>query len=221
MKQKLILSGVVILALSYMLNLNAQTTKTTTKTKTTTTKTNTVKPVSVKVSSINTTTSYIGWLAKKVVGQHNGKVKLQDGTVTTKNGVLTGGSFTVDMKSITCDDLTDIDYNKKLIGHLNSTDFFNVYEYPVATIKITKVLKLTKKVNTYNLTADLTIKGITKSITFPATFKTVGKIFEGVAKITIDRTLWDIKYGSSNFFEGLGDKAIKNDVELNVSFATN
>jgi polyisoprenoid-binding protein YceI len=83
------------------------------------------------------------------------------------------------------------------------------------------VLKLTKKVNTYNLTADLTIKGITKSITFPATFKTVGKTFEGVAKITIDRTLWDIKYGSSNFFEGLGDKAIKNDVELNVSFATN
>lgn len=221
MKVRLILSSVVILALSFTVNLNAQTTKTTTKAKTTTTKTNTVKPVSVKVSSINTGTSYISWLAKKVVGQHNGKVKFQDGTITTKNGVLTGGSFTVDMKSITCDDLTDVDYNKKLIGHLNSSDFFNVYEYPVATIKITKVLKLTKKINTYNLTADLTIKGITKSITFPATLKPVGNIFEGAAKIVIDRTLWDIKYGSSNFFEGLGDKAIKNDVELNVFFATN
>jgi polyisoprenoid-binding protein YceI len=83
------------------------------------------------------------------------------------------------------------------------------------------VLKYTKKVNSYNLTADLTIKGITKSITFPATFKMVGNKFEGVAKITIDRTLWDIKYGSSNFFEGLGDKAIKNEIELSVVLATN
>jgi len=216
MKNKLILSGIIALALGYVVKLNAQTTKTTTKAKTAT-----VKPVTVKVSSINTTSSYVGWLAKKIVGEHSGKVKFQDGTISTKNGVLTGGSFTVDMKSITCDDIKDIDYNKKLIGHLNSTDFFNVYEYPSATIKVTKVLKLTKKINTYNLTADLTIKGITKSITFPATFKTVGKTFEGVAKITIDRTLWDIKYGSSNFFEGLGDKAIKNDVEMNVFFATN
>ena len=83
------------------------------------------------------------------------------------------------------------------------------------------MLKLTKKIDTYNLTADLTIKGITKSITFPATFKKVGNVFEGNAKITLDRTKWDIKYGSSSFFEGLGDKAIKNEIELNVNIASN
>jgi len=208
MKQKLLLSIIVLLSLGIAVNGFAQTSKSSSST-------------NKKTSTVDITKSYIAWLSKKVVGQHNGQVKFQEGTVTTKNGVLTGGNFTIDMKTISCDDLKDADYNKKLIGHLNSEDFFNVDKYATATIKITKVLKLTKKVNTYNLTADLTIKGITKSITFPATFKAVGKGFEGVAKLTIDRTLWDIKYGSSNFFEGLGDKAIKNDVELNVFFATN
>ena len=125
------------------------------------------------------------------------------------------------MKSITCDDITDADYSKKLVGHLNSTDFFNVSEFPTANVKITKVLKLTNKPNTYNLTADLTIKGITKSITFPATFKARGQGCEGNARITIDRTWGDSKYGSYNFFEGLGDKAIKNEIELNVNLASN
>ncbi len=175
----------------------------------------------VKSIDINTEKSTIDWIGKKVLGQHSGKVKIQSGTVNAKNGVLGGGSLIIDMTSIICEDLSDADYNKKLIGHLNSTDFFNVAAFPTATLKITKVLKLTNKPNTYNLTADLTIKGITNSITLPATFKAVGGNFEGSAKITIDRTLWDIKYGSSNFFEGLGDKAIKNEIELNVNLAFN
>lgn len=175
----------------------------------------------LKSSSINTEKSTIDWVGKKVLGQHNGKIKLQSGSITTKNGVLTGGSFVIDMNTITNEDIKDADFSKKLIGHLNSTDFFNVREFPTAEVKITKVMKLTNKANSYNLTADLTIKGITKSITFPATFKGVGNGFIGNAKITIDRTLWDIKYGSSNFFEGLGDKAIKNEIELSVNIASN
>lgn len=175
----------------------------------------------VKTTAINTEKSTIDWIGKKVLGQHNGKVNIQSGSIFTKDNVLTGGSFVIDMKSITSEDLKDADYNKKLIGHLNSADFFNVAEFPTATLKITKVLKLTNKPNEYTVTADLTIKGITKSITFPATFKAVGNGFEGNANITIDRTLWDIKYGSSSFFEGLGDKAIKNEFELNVKIATN
>lgn len=174
----------------------------------------------LKTSTVNTDKSTIDWVGKKVLGQHSGKVKIQSGSIITKGNVFTGGSFVIDMKSITNEDLTDADYNKKLIGHLSSSDFFNIEQFPTANVKITKVLKLTNIQNSYNLTADLTIKGITKSITFPATFKATGNIFEGNAKITIDRTLWDIKYGSSNFFEGLGDKAIKNEIELNVYLAS-
>jgi polyisoprenoid-binding protein YceI len=109
-----------------------------------------------------------------------------------------------------------------LIKHLKSTDFFNVDEFTTATLKITKVLKFVNKSDSYNLTADLTgpQKGITKSISFPATFSKQGNVFEANANITIDRTLWDIKYKSSSFFEGLGDKAIKNEVNLNVKIVS-
>lgn len=170
---------------------------------------------------INTTKSSIGWTGKKILGQHNGQIKIKDGSLLIKNNVLTGGEFTIDMQSITCEDLTDPDWNKKLIGHLVSTDFFNVVEFQTAALKITRVLKNANIPNTYNLTATLTVKGITNTITFPAILKKVGNVFEGSANITIDRTKWDIKYGSSSFFEGLGDKAIKNEIELNVKIATN
>lgn len=209
MRQKIALSFIFFLAITFAKNSFAQTA------------TNKTTANAVKSSSVDVSKSYVGWLAKKVVGQHNGKVKLQEGSILTKDGILAGGSFVIDMNTISCDDLTDPDYNGKLIGHLNSKDFFDVNGFETATLKITKVLKVTNKLNTYNLTGDLTIKGITNSITFPATFKAVGKGFEGVANITMDRTMFDIKYGSSNFFEGLGDKAIKNEVELNVVLATN
>lgn len=177
----------------------------------------------VKAESVNLNPekSSIQWTGKKVLGQHTGKVKIQSGTFSTNKGVLTGGEFTIDMTTITCEDLADADYNKKLIGHLNSADFFNVKEFPAANLKITKVLKATKVPNSYTLTGDLTIKGITNSITFPATFKAAGKGFEGNATFTIDRTLWDVRYGSSNFFEGLGDKAIRNEIEFKVNLASN
>ena len=177
--------------------------------------------VAVKETTINAQKSSIEWIGKKVLSQHSGKLNIKSGALSTKNGILGGGTFTIDMTSITCDDIKDADYNKKLVGHLNSTDFFNVAEHPTATVKITKVLKINNKANAYNLTADLTIKGITNSITFPATFEKNGNVFEGNANITIDRTLWDIKYKSANFFEGLGDKAIKNEIELKVNIVSN
>lgn len=175
--------------------------------------------------NISTDKSSLAWLGKKVIGQHNGKVALESGSVYINNNTLTGGEFVINMQSITCDDIENPDYNKKLIGHLNSTDFFNVAEYPKANLKITKVLASTVKGSTaaptnYTITADLTIKGITNSISFPATFKANGNKFEGNATFTIDRTLWDIKYGSSNFFDGLGDKAIRNDIEFTVNIVS-
>lgn len=175
----------------------------------------------VKVVSVNTQKSVVEWIGRKIVGQHNGTINIKEGSLITKNNLLAGGSFVIDMKSIVCTDITDENYSKKLVQHLNNEDFFNVEQFPTATLKITKVLKIKNKSNSYNLSADLTVKGITKSITFPATFKKTGNVFEGNASITIDRTLWDIKYGSANFFEGLGDKAIKNDIELKVSIASN
>ena len=119
------------------------------------------------------------------------------------------------MTSIVCKDLKDAEYNGKLVGHLKNDDFFATDKFPKANF----VLKSAKStgVDTYDISGDLTIKGITKPVTFPATVKVTGKALTAVAKITVDRTLYDIKYGSGSFFDNLGDKAINNDFTLDVN----
>jgi len=99
---------------------------------------------------------------------------------------------------------------------LKSDDFFSVEKNKTAHFEITKVTS--KSGNDFDLTGKMTIKGITQEITFPATIITTAKEVKATAKITLDRTKWDIKYGSGKFFEGLGDKIIHDDfvIELNL-----
>lgn len=172
-----------------------------------------------KSLTINTNTSSIEWTGKKVLGQHHGTVNLSNGNLNLKGTTLSGGSFTIDMTSIKDLDLKDEDYNKKLIGHLKSADFFNVEQYNTAIVKITKVEKY-KSSGNYKITADVTIKGITKPVIFDATLTQSGTKFSGTANIIIDRTKWDIKYGSASFFDNIGDKAISDNIELNVKIET-
>lgn len=154
--------------------------------------------------------SSIAWVGKKVTGQHEGHISLKSGKLLFENHQLTGGSFEIDMTSIVC---TDIKGNGavKLVGHLNSEDFFSVADFPSAKLNLTKV-EAGEIENEYKLTADLTIKGITHPISFVAliTKKTA------TADLMIDRTAYGIKYGSGSFFDNLGDKAIDNEFKLSV-----
>ena len=159
--------------------------------------------------------STVKWLGKKVTGEHYGKINVQDAALDIKNGKLTGGKFTIDMNSITCDDLEDEGYNKKLVGHLKSDDFFGVEKFPTASFVITEV-KSTGS-DAYNVKGDLTIKGITKQIEFPATVKIDGNTSTAIAKVVIDRSDFDVRYGSESFFDGLGDKMIYDDFELDIN----
>ncbi len=172
-----------------------------------------------KTLKADTQKSTLTWNGKKVTGEHSGAVKLSDGTLTVDNNQLVGGSFAVDMTTITNTDLTDAGYNAKLIGHLKSDDFFAVEKHPKATFKITKAEPIAGAKageNNYNITGDLTIKGITKPVTFPAAVKISGNQAEAVAKITIDRTKYDIRYGSKSFFDNIGDKAINDDFTVDL-----
>jgi polyisoprenoid-binding protein YceI len=169
-------------------------------------------PVSFKVDA---KASSINWLAKKVTGEHNGTVAFSAGVVETDGKALTGGNFTVDMSSLAVLDLKDPEYNGKLKGHLSSPDFFDIAAHKTAKLVI-KSVKSTGA-NAYDVTADLTIKGITKPITFPATVAIAGNKVTATAKVTVDRTNYDIKYGSGKFFENLGDKAILDDFVLDLN----
>lgn len=164
-----------------------------------------------KNENINVKSSQIMWEGKKVVGAHNGTVQFKSGSLTTQKGKLTGGNFVVDMTSIVVKDLEAGKGKEKLEGHLKSDDFFGVDNFAESSLVFKNVKDMGK--NTYKVKADLTIKGKTNPVEFNATFN--GK--EGMAKITVDRTLYDIKYGSGSFFDNLGDKAIDNEFTLDIT----
>jgi len=166
--------------------------------------------VSAQTKNINTTTSTIEWVGKKVTGQHNGTVNFKDGALVFKKNKLAGGTFTVNMTSLTATDLSG-EYQGKLNGHLKADDFFGTDKFPTATLVLKKIG--TKSANVYNVTADLTIKGITKPVTFEMTVANN----TATTKFMVDRTKYDIKYNSKSFFESIGDKAIYDDFELAVA----
>jgi len=153
--------------------------------------------------------SNITWLGEKVTGKHTGTISLKDGYFTTENNTITGGNFTIDMQSIIVTDLQG-EYKEKLEGHLKSDDFFGIKNHPTATFTSKKV---TKKGDNYTFNGEITIKGITQPLSFTLTSKNT--TLSG--KIIIDRTKFNIKYGSGSFFDNLGDKTIYDNFELEVS----
>ena len=166
--------------------------------------------VSAQTQNINTTTSTIEWVGKKATGQHNGTVNFKDGAIVFKNNKLVGGTFTVNMTSLTATDLSG-EYQGKLNGHLKADDFFGTDKFPTAKLVFKKIG--TKSANVYNVTADLTIKGITKPVTFDLTVN--GNT--ATTAFNVDRTKYDIRYNSKSFFESIGDKAIYDEFELKVN----
>lgn len=166
--------------------------------------------VSAQTKKIDASKSTIEWVGKKVTGQHNGTVNFKDGAVVLKGNKLAGGSFTVDMTSLTATDLSG-EYQGKLNGHLKADDFFGTDKFPTATLVFKKIG--TKSTNVYNVTADLTIKGITQPVTFDITLN--GNT--ATTSFNVDRTKYGIKFKSANYFENLGDKAIYDEFELKVA----
>lgn len=158
--------------------------------------------------------SKIEWKGKKVTGEHFGSINLKEGSLETSGGKIIGGRFVVDMKSLTCADLTDESYNAKLVGHLKSDDFFSVEKFPVSELKITSVTP--KGGSNYEMKGDLTIKGITHEIVFPATVNLSGSGFTAEADIVVDRTKYNVRYGSGKFFDNLGDNMIYDNFSLKV-----
>jgi len=166
--------------------------------------------------TVNTKVSTVEWIGKKVTGQHSGTINVKEGSLHLHDGNLTGGKIVIDMTSIKCTDMEG-EYGKKLIGHLNSTDFFDVANHKTATLNLTSVKKI--EGNKHTLSGNLIIKGISKPVEFPCTLETKEGKFGAYAEMKIDRTLYDIKYNSGKFFEGLGDKMIDDEFIIKFKIA--
>ncbi len=173
-----------------------------------------VKPVTYTIDAAKST---FKWTGTKVTGSHWGYIKFSNGSITTDGANITGGSFTVDMNSMDCQDTPPEKGGGKLVGHLKSEDFFGTEKFPTSTLTIKSATA--KGDGQFDVKADLTIKGATNEIMFPATISMDGKSLTAKAAFKVDRTKYGIKYGSASFFDKIGDKAISNDFDVEVDIA--
>jgi polyisoprenoid-binding protein YceI len=166
-----------------------------------------VKPITYKVDASQST---LTWIGKKVTGSHNGTIALQSGSLSFDGKNLSGGNFVINMTTI-----KDADKSERLEGHLKADDFFGTDKFATSTFVIKKVVAAGKQVN---VTGDLTIKGITNSITFPANvvWNADGSVTAVAEKVVVDRTKYGIKYRSKGMFPDVGDKMIYDDFELSI-----
>lgn len=159
----------------------------------------------------NIESSVIRWRGERVIGSsHEGTVALQSGRFSVAEGDLSGGEFVIAMTSIKSDE-----NNERLESHLKNEDFFQVDAYPEAKLVITNVIKQ-EEAFVYAVSADLTIKDTTAPVTFIAKLSESDGLIRVQADLSIDRTIWGIKYGSGKFFQDLGDAVIKDEMQLSV-----
>lgn len=155
------------------------------------------------------------WIGKKVTGAHNGTIAIKEGNFNFSNGKLSGGTISIDTTSIVILDVTDPATNAQFAGHLASDDFFSIENFPTASLQITSVTQQTE--NSHHIEGNLTIKGITHPIGFDLKTTVTADTLKASGKILIDRTKYDMKFRSGNFFTNLGDTLIYNEFELNVN----
>lgn len=178
---------------------------------------NNIKKVNYKV---NTNTSKINWKGFKPTGSHYGTIDLSNGNFILNGEKIVSGEFTINMNSIVDLDMpADNEYNAKLVGHLKSEDFFDVAKYPNGSFQI----KGTENKNGRTLIkGDLTLKGITHSISFLADIKIdAGKLTFKSETFKIDRSKWNIRYKSKSFFDDLKDKYIEDGMEISIEVTAN
>ncbi len=164
--------------------------------------------------NISKTESSVGWKAAKVTGEHWGKVSISDAKLDYENGRIQGGSFEIDMRTITVEDIKDANSNKRLVDHLRSDDFFSVDKFNKSSMTI--IDAKTSNGKDYEIKANLIIKGISQPVSFPVSVSEEGNKVIATGKITFDRTKYDIKYRSGNYFENLADRLIYDEVSLDV-----
>ena len=159
---------------------------------------------------IANTQSEIEWVGRKVTGSHNGTIAIKHGELILSDGKLIGGKVIVDTSSIKVLDITDPGTNAQFAGHLASDDFFSSKKFPEATLEVISVAD-------NHVEGNLTIKGITHVTRFDTVIEENEDILTASAKLVIDRTKYEMKFRSGNFFLNLGDTLIYNDFELSVN----
>ena len=209
----------ILSCLSILLLLNACTNESKTNTETGDQKQNATLSASGDTYNVIVEESTADWTGKKIGKEHEGNINITSGLFYIDGEKITGGEFVLDMTSIVNNDLGDEVQNAKLMGHLKSEDFFEVVTYPTVKFEITGTSQLQDEDgNTHKVEGNLTIKDITKGISFPATIHMDGASLTASADIIFNRADWNVRYGSETHFPDIvADQVINNSIELNIS----
>ncbi|PXY46411.1 YceI family protein [Flavobacterium hydrophilum] len=159
--------------------------------------------------------SSVDWTGRKVTGAHNGTISIKEGNFILDNGNVKEGNVTINTSSIKILDITDPAANAQFAVHLASDDFFSIEKFPTASFDISSVKEISG--NTFYLEGNLTIKDITHVAGFEAVVENNRNAITLSGKLVIDRTKYDIRFRSGNFFKDLGDTLIYNDFELDFN----
>ncbi len=168
--------------------------------------------------SVEPGASKVMWMGSKLVGDsHKGTIDVQEGDLEVTDDEIVGGEFTLDMNSLTNVDMAGTDGQGKLEGHLKGEDFFETGAFPTATFSIVSVAPISGTEGvTHEITGNLTMKGATKSVKVPAAVTMTADVIEAkTPPFTINRTDWNVKYGSG-LTGAVGDKVINDEVELTI-----
>ena len=158
-----------------------------------------------KAYSVDLENATLKWTANRVTKTHWGYISMKGGHIVIDGKNIISGDFQVDMNSIVVRDMDESPWRTKLENHLKSSDFFNVEKFPTSQLSINKV---SFNQGAFKVVGDLTIRGITHSVEFPAIIKFSDSGPQATGQIKINRTLFDVNFRSGTFFTDLGDKMI-------------
>lgn len=161
---------------------------------------------------IQTASSTVNWTGKKVLGLHTGSINVESGFLELTDGVIKGGKITIDMTSIVITDIEDKKTHEEFLAHLHNDDFFSVDKFKTATLAITGSTQEAE--STLRVSGNLTIKYITHPVSFIAKVEVLTNYLHSLGEIVIDRTMYNIRYGSGRFIDNLGDKLIHDNFVL-------
>lgn len=175
------------------------------------------------VFNVDNAATTLKWEGAKITETvHHGVVNVTDGMLAVKDGQLDAGNFTIDMNSIVCNDLTEDDGKLKLEGHLKSGDFFMTETYPTAKFEITGVEAApSADGTTHKISGNLTIKDVTKGISFPATVNITDASAAAMAKFQINRNEWGVVWGGTLTDQSIKDKLQNNLIKDEITFEVN
>lgn len=161
---------------------------------------------------IQQASSTVNWTGKKVLGLHTGSINIANGYIEITDNAVISGEIVIDMTSITITDIADKKTHDEFLGHLQNDDFFSVDKFKTAKLKITGSSIIEN--NKLKIDGNLNIKDITHPVSFIAVVEVFTDFLHSLGEIVIDRTLYNIRYGSGKFIDNLGDKLIYDDFVL-------